>query len=157
MKIYLAGSLHTDELKTNIKTVVDFLRSKENEVYSPMELKIPNAWDLPNHEWAKKVYDNDIEELTNADMIVCIYNGFNFAGGTGTAWELGYARAMGKDVIVLCTDIKSKQSLMIINSGIIVMPYEEYKKAWEMYMDDILGIKNLSKKPYIHPDLQDQS
>lgn len=157
MKIYLASSLHTDELKKRITNVVEYLREKGNEVYSPMELKIPNAWDLPNHEWAKKVYDNDIEELTNADMIVCIYNGFNFAGGTGTAWELGYARAMGKDVIVLCTDIKSKQSLMIVNSGIIVMPYEEYKKAWEMYMDDLLGIKSLPKKPYIHPDLQDQS
>lgn len=157
MKIYLASSLHTDELKKRITTVVEYLREKGHSVYSPMELKIPNAWDLPNQEWAKKVYDKDIKELTNADMIVCIYNGFNFAGGTGTAWELGYARAMGKDVIVLCTDIKSKQSLMIVNSGIIVMPYEEYKKAWEMYMDDLLRIKSLPKKPYIHPDLQDQS
>lgn len=157
MKIYLASSLHTDELKKRITNVVEYLREKGHSVYSPMELKIPNAWDLPNQEWAKKVYDNDIEELTNADMIVCIYNGFNFAGGTGTAWELGFAKAMNKDVIVLCTDIKSKQSLMIVNSGIIVMPYEEYKKAWEMYMDDLLGIKNLPKKPYIHPDLQDQS
>jgi len=157
LKIYLASSLHTDELKKRITTVVEYLREKGHSVYSPMELKIPNAWDLPNQEWAKKVYDKDIKELTNADMIVCIYNGFNFAGGTGTAWELGYARAMGKDVIVLCTDIKSKQSLMIVNSGIIVMPYEEYKKAWEMYMDDLLRIKSLPKKPYIHPDLQDQS
>ena len=121
-----------------------------------MELKIPNAWDLPNQEWAKKVYDNDIKELTNADMIICIYNGFNFAGGTGTAWELGFAKAMNKDVIVLCTDIKSKQSLMIVNSGIIVMPYEEYKKAWEMYEKYNEDSKSISV-PYIHPDLQDQS
>ena len=84
MKIYLASSLHTDELKKRITTVVEYLRKKGHSVYSPMELKIPNAWDLPNQEWAKKVYDNDIKELTNADMIVCIYNGFNFAGGTGT-------------------------------------------------------------------------
>ena len=156
MKIYLASSLHTDELKKRITTVVEYLRKKGHSVYSPMELKIPNAWDLPNQEWAKKVYDNDIKELTNADMIVCIYNGFNFAGGTGTAWELGFAKAMNKDVIVLCTDIKSKQSLMIVNSGIIVMPYEEYEKAWEMYeeyKEDSLSISI----PCIHPDLQDQS
>lgn len=89
-------------------------------------------------------------------MIVCIYNGFNFAGGTGTAWELGFAKAMNKDVIVLCTDIKSKQSLMIINSGIIVMPYEEYEKAWDMYEDYTKNSKSISI-PYIHPDLQDQS
>lgn len=156
VKIYLASSLHTDELKRRITAVVEYLRKKGHSVYSPMELKIPNAWDLPNQEWAKKVYDNDIKELTNADMIICIYNGFNFAGGTGTAWELGFAKAMNKDVIVLCTDIKSKQSLMIVNSGIIVMPYEEYKKAWEMYEKYNEDSKSISV-PYIHPDLQDQS
>ena len=151
-KIYLAGSLHTDELKSRIKTVVNFLRERGNEVYSPMELKIPNAWDISNQEWARKVYENDIKELTKADMVVCIYNGFNFAGGTGTAWELGFARAQGKDVIVLCTDIKAKQSLMIINSGRVVMPFEEYEEAWKIY-------QNLEYPTdiYIHPDLQDQS
>lgn len=152
MDIYLAGSLHTDELKARIKTVVNFLRSKGNTVYSPMELKIPNAWDISNQEWAKKVYDNDVNQLLKADTVVCIYNGFNFAGGTGTAWELGFAVAMGKDIIVLCTDIKAKQSLMIINSGKVVMPFDKYKEAWEKYQS-----MSYSDNPYIHPDLQDQS
>lgn len=151
-KVYLASSLHTDELKSKITEVVDYLRGEGNHVYSPMELKIPNAWDISNREWAKKVYDNDVKELTNADIVVCIYNGFNFAGGTGTAWELGFARAQGKDVIVLCTDIKAKQSLMIINSGRVVMPYEQYKEAWKIYNGLIYP-----NDYYIHPDLQDQS
>ena len=151
MNIYIASSLHTDELKARIKAVVNFLRAQGNNVYSPMELKIPNAWDISNREWAKKVYDNDIAELSKADLVVCIYNGFNFAGGTGTAWELGFARAQGKDVIVLCTDIKAKQSLMIVNSGCVVMPFEEYEKAWDIYQ------KLENQDIYIHPDLQDQS
>lgn len=151
-KVYLASSLHTDELKSKITKVVNYLREEGNHVYSPMELKIPNAWDISNREWAKKVYDNDVKELTNADIVVCIYNGFNFAGGTGTAWELGFARAQGKDVIVLCTDIKAKQSLMIVNSGRVVMPYEQYKEAWKIYNGLIYP-----NDCYIHPDLQDQS
>lgn len=151
-KVYLASSLHTDELKSKIMKVVDYLREEGNHVYSPMELKIPNAWDISNRKWAKKVYDNDVKELTNADIVVCIYNGFNFAGGTGTAWELGFARAQGKDVIVLCTDIKAKQSLMIINSGRVVMPYEQYKEAWRIYNGLIYP-----SDCYVHPDLQDQS
>lgn len=81
-----------------------------------------------------------------------VQNGFNFAGGTGTAWELGFARAQGKDVIVLCTDIKAKQSLMIINSGRVVMPYEQYKEAWKIY-NGLIYLNDC----YIHPDLQDQS
>jgi hypothetical protein len=58
---------------------------------------------------------------------------------------------MNKDVIVLCTDITSKQSLMIINSGVVVMPFEEYEKAWKMYTNKSVDF------PYIHPSLQDQS
>lgn len=156
MKIYLAGSLHSDELKKRIDTVVNFLREKGEKVYSPKDMKIENAWDLPNQVWAKKVYDEDVKALSECDTVICIYNGFNFAGGTGTAWELGYAKATGKDIIVLCTDIKSKQSLMIINSGMIVMPYEKYKEAWQMYEGYRLGTDQLTI-PYIHPDLQDQS
>lgn len=160
MKIYLASSLHTDELKRKIDKVVDFLRKKGETVYSPKDMKIENAWDLSNQDWAKQVYDNDIKALSKCDMVVCIYNGFNFAGGTGTAWELGYAKATGKDIIVLCTDIKAKQSLMIINSGMIVMPYEKYEEAWWMYEGYKLGtngVEHLPPFPYIHPDLQDQS
>ena len=155
MRIYIASPLHTPECKEEITRVVDYLRSIGNEVYSPMELKIPNAWDISNQEWAKKVYDNDIAELNKAEVIVCIYRGFKFAGGTGTAWELGYAKASNKDIVVLCTDIKSKQSLMIINSAVIAMPYNQYKEAWEMYQS--IGKNQTFTIPYIHPDLQDQS
>ena len=152
MNVYVASPLHTPECKAEITEVVNYLRKQpEVNVYSPMELKIPNAWDLPNQEWALKVYQNDIEQLNKADVVVCIYRGFKFAGGTGTAFELGYATAQHKPIIVLCTDITSKQSLMIINSGQIVMPYKDYKKAWDMFY------YHSSLKPYFHPDLQDQS
>ena len=43
-KVYLASSLHTDELKSKITKVVNYLREEGNHVYSPMELKIPNAF-----------------------------------------------------------------------------------------------------------------
>lgn len=154
MNIYIASPLHTPECKKEIQVVVDYLRNRGENVYAPMELKIPNAWDLPNQVWAKKVYDNDIEQLNKADLIICIYRGFKFAGGTGTAWELGYAVASGKDVIVLCTDIESKQSLMIINSALVVEPYEDYEKAFEEYLEFKEG--NILT-PYINPRLQDQS
>ena len=45
---------------------------------------------------------------------------------------------------------------MIINSGMIVMPYEKYKGAWQMYEGYRLGTGQLVV-PYIHSDLQGQS
>ena len=45
---------------------------------------------------------------------------------------------------------------MIINSAIVVMPYEEYKEAWSRYLLTQLPNPDF-EIPYIHPDLQDQS
>lgn len=152
MNIYIASPLHTPECKKEISEVVDYLRSLGESVYAPMELKIPDAWDLPNQVWARKVFDMDIEKLNWADVVICIYRGFKFAGGTGTAFEVGYATAQKKPIMVLCTDIKAKQSLMIINSARVVMPFEKFKEAWEMFT-----LPPVQMNPYIHPDLQDQS
>lgn len=150
MNIYLASSLHTDELKSKINTVVEFLRSKGQNVFSPLEMKIPDAWNLSNAEWAKQVYDNDVKALNNSDIVVCIYNGFSFNGGTGTAWEVGYAKALNKDVIVLCTNPDDAQSLMIINSGTIVVPYCMYKEAWVLYSETYV------KERFVHSKIKDQ-
>ena len=47
MNVYIASPLHTPECKKEITTVVEYLRSQQNvNVYSPMELKIPNAWEI---------------------------------------------------------------------------------------------------------------
>ena len=45
---------------------------------------------------------------------------------------------------------------MIINSGMIVILYEKYKGAWQMYEGHGLGTDQ-PVVPYIHPDLQGQS
>ena len=56
-------------------------------IYSPKDIKIENAWGLPNQVWAKKIYDEDVKVLSECDTVICIYNGFNFTGGTGATWE----------------------------------------------------------------------
>ena len=155
MKVYLASPLFTDKQKYRINNIVQFLRKeKKQEVFSPMELTIPDAWEISNKEWARKVYLHDVKELYNANVVVAIYDGMD--SDTGTAWEIGYAAALGKDIIVLCPNIEDKQSLMIVNGATITMPLDEYQYAWDLYMDYHNGNSNWIE-PYFPKELTDQS
>lgn len=127
-KIYIAAPLFTDVQKRRINEVVTWLRSLGNEVYSPMEYTVENAWGISNPEWAQKVYMHDLEDLEKADTVVCLYDGMD--SDTGTAWELGYAHAKGKIVVTICNEIKSKQSLMVINGSNLVCGMDTWKDAW---------------------------
>lgn len=112
MKIYLASPLFTEYERENVRTWAKRLRSEGNEVYVPMEHQIENAWDMPNDEWAYKVFQEDIKAIDESEMLVILYYGLY--SDSGTAWEQGYAYAKGKQVQVInmgCVEA----SLMIVN------------------------------------------
>lgn len=97
MKIYLAGSCGTDR-RTQMQKIANALRKLNYEVYCPFELKIENAWDMPQEEWAQKVFDADVTAIDACDLVVMISPGR--VSTAGTNWEQGYAYAKGKKVFV---------------------------------------------------------
>ena len=97
MKIYLAGSCGSED-RTLMKRIAQFLRKREVEVYCPFELQIPNAWDLTQEEWARKVFEADIKAIKDCDYMVSISKGRESTAGTN--WEQGYAFALGKSICV---------------------------------------------------------
>ncbi len=115
MKIYLASPLFDEIQKDKIKRVVKRLRREGHEVYSPMEHQIPDAWELENHVWSKKVFDEDLRALNEAEAVYAIYYGMD--SDSGTAWEIGYACAMKKQVNIFVPNEKNLLSLMIINGA----------------------------------------
>lgn len=114
MKIYLASPLFTDYERQKVKEWAARLRGCGREVYVPMEHSIENAWELPNYEWAKKVFDEDIKAIQEADEIYCIYYGLY--SDSGTAWECGYAYALGK-AVRLIDESNEEVSLMVVNGA----------------------------------------
>lgn len=96
-KIYLAGSCGSDD-RTFMKRIGRFLRGRGFEVYCPFELQIPNAWDMPQEDWALHVFEADIKEIKNCDFMVSISTGRESTAGTN--WEQGYAFALKKPVFV---------------------------------------------------------
>lgn len=115
MKIYLASPLFTELERKNIKELAEKLRQQGNEVYVPMEHIIKNGWDYPNHEWAKMVFDEDVKAIRECDAVYCLYYGLY--SDSGTAWECGFAYALGK-AVYLVDESNSEVSLMMVNGAI---------------------------------------
>ena len=97
MKIYLAGPCDTTN-RTIMMNIATALRSYHYEVYCPWELKIDNAWDMPQEDWAQKVFVADVKAIDQCQLMVLISFGRNSTAGTN--WEQGYAYAQGKEIIV---------------------------------------------------------
>lgn len=97
-KIYLAGSCSSEQ-RTLMQKVASKLRAEQFEVYCPFELKIPNAWDMCQEDWAYQVFLKDVEAIDKCDIFLMITPGRNSTAGTN--WEQGYAYAKNKYIIVI--------------------------------------------------------
>ena len=112
--VYLAAPLWTAKQKERIASLAEVLRREGYSVFVPMEHEIEDAWDMPQHEWSKKVFDTDIEAIRNSAAVVAIYNGLY--SDSGTAFEIGYAYALGKDIYIMPYLETKEVSLMIKNA-----------------------------------------
>ena len=112
MKIYLASPFDTEEKRENALKAKRLLKDKQFDVYLPLEHAIPNAWDYPNAEWGAMVFAQDIAAIEGADIVVALSYGRESTAGTN--FEIGYAFAKGKKVILVeMTD--NIMSLMVAN------------------------------------------
>ncbi len=99
MKIYLAGPCDSENRSLMVSAAKLFRQRKFFNVYCPWELKIENAWDISQEEWAQKVFDNDIKAIDDCDIVIMISLGRESTAGTN--WEGGYAFAKKKKLIVI--------------------------------------------------------
>lgn len=98
MKVYLCGPCDTEH-RTTMMEVANTLRKNDFTVYCPWELKIKNAWDMPQEEWATIVFNNDITAIDNCDVFLMI--SYGRISSAGSNFELGYAYAIGKLTCVI--------------------------------------------------------
>jgi nucleoside 2-deoxyribosyltransferase len=98
MKVYIASSFRRPERKANVLAAKKILEEKGLSCYVPMENKIKDAWSLPNVVWARRVFEMDIEALKKCDAVVFVFYG-DEKGEAGSAFECGYASALGIPVV----------------------------------------------------------
>ena len=119
MRIYFAGPLFTPEDKKINEYFAALLRAdKDKQVYLPQEYKVKDAEKLPNEDWAQKVYKHDMKMLEHCDMLIAIVRGGK-ASDDGTAFEIGYAAALGKRIWIYA-DEREPISLMFLNENICI-------------------------------------
>lgn len=112
-RAYIASPFFEDAHRAAAVKAAEILRSRGIDTYLPLEHKVPNAWDLPNHEWGAAVYRADVKAIRNSDTVVVL--SYGRLGSAGTAWEAGYAFGIGKRVIVVEMPGTPLMSLMVAN------------------------------------------
>ena len=112
-RAYIASPFFEDAHRAAAVKAAEILRSRGIDTYLPLEHKVPNAWDLPNHEWGAAVYRADVKAIRNSDTVVVL--SYGRLGSAGTAWEAGYAFGIGKRVIVVEMPGTTLMSLMVAN------------------------------------------
>lgn len=117
MKIYVASPLFTPKEKKLINEISEILQAAGHETYLPMEHGVPDAWSYSNEVWGKKMFELDRDAINFCDALVCVYNGMD--SDTGTSWEVGYAYAKNKPVVIFHNYDTDKEigSLMICNGA----------------------------------------
>jgi len=106
-KIYIAGF---DVFKPNSKQIgKDYkLTCKEYgfEGLYPLDNEIDESW---SKEVAREfIYTKNIELIHKADIVVANANPFRgMEIDSGTAFEIGYAKALGKQIVIYMEDIRS--------------------------------------------------
>lgn len=114
-KVYVASPLFTERQRATVNSVTRHWLDIHpyDEVYKPQDFKVPDAWNMPNSDWADTVEKEDRIHLDAADVVIGILYGMN--GDDGTAWEIGYASAKGKKIVLFMMNESGTYSLMMKN------------------------------------------
>lgn len=98
-KVYLASPFFNDAELERMYGVLKVLREDRGfDVFAPFELK--SDLEFGSKEWRTETFHADLNGIKNADVMVAIISNGNYSD-SGTAWECGYAYAMGKPVIIV--------------------------------------------------------
>ena len=115
MKIYLARPFFNEEERGVYQAVITTLRKKGYDLFVPAEHEITNAWELSNQAWGEAVFGVDVLAINKCDVVIAL--NWGMYSDSGTAWELGYAFALGKKTINVYVLNNNTYSLMMTNGA----------------------------------------
>ncbi|MCR1949920.1 MULTISPECIES: nucleoside 2-deoxyribosyltransferase [unclassified Clostridium] len=111
-RVYLASPFFNDTEVEYLEKVEKILEEKGLEVFSPMRNPMDKNAEVGSRQWSIETFMNDLKHIKWAEIVVGIYHG-NYSD-SGTAWELGYAYATDKPVILVHV---GKDSNLMVHEG----------------------------------------
>jgi nucleoside 2-deoxyribosyltransferase len=124
-RVYLASPFFNDVEIGYLEKVEEILEKKGLKVFSPMRKAKDEHVEIGSRQWSIETFMDDIKHIKWAEIIVGIYHG-NYSD-SGTAWELGYAYATDKPVILV--HVGENSNLMVhegSHANITLAELEDY-------------------------------
>ena len=121
-RVYLASPFFNEKEIEIVNQVEDILKEKGLTVFSPMRNQMEHL-ESGSRQWSIETFMNDLKFIKWSECVVGIYHG-NYSD-SGTAWELGYAFATDKPVILI--QVGENSNLMIHEGAHISLTLEQLK------------------------------
>ncbi|MBR6011706.1 MAG: nucleoside 2-deoxyribosyltransferase [Methanomicrobium sp.] len=120
-KIYLAAPLFSEAEREFNAKIAGILREKKYAVHLPQEVGDDSS--TRDEAETGRIFEYNLKALDECDIVVAVVDGAD--ADSGTAWEIGYAYAVKKRVILLRTDFRrvgrsEAVNLMLEESGEVV-------------------------------------
>lgn len=138
-KIYLASPFFNDAELERVEKVKEILDAKGLDVFSPKEQQHKHL-EFGSLEWRKATFENDVKHIDWCDIVVAIICQGNY-DDSGTAWELGYAYATGKPVVLVNLTGEAINLMIADSLHALITSYEELKEY---------DFNKLDKIPYLN-------
>jgi nucleoside 2-deoxyribosyltransferase len=131
VKVYIASPFFSEEQIARVMRVekaLDFNPTVEG-YFSPRLNQLDH---LPfgSVEWRREVFANDVKHIDWADVVVAVHDFVDDHVDSGTAWEIGYAYATGKPII-LVHEKDTKVNLMLSDSLHAYLKRAEYVEGYD--------------------------
>ncbi|MCZ0860191.1 nucleoside 2-deoxyribosyltransferase [Methanocorpusculum sp. MG] len=110
-RIYLAAPLFSEAQKIYNAGLADLLASQYYAVHLPQKFEDTAESRSKNRE--ELIYRWNLAALKNSDIVVAVIDGSDV--DSGTAWEMGYATALGKRIIAIRTDFRRYSENELVN------------------------------------------
>lgn len=122
-KVYLASPFFDDKEIARMETVKAILRAKGLDVFVPNEHQNPE-FEFGSRAWRAATFKSDVAGIDNADIVVAVICKGNY-DDSGTAWEIGYAYATNKPVIVINVTGETINLMIADSLHALITGYEE--------------------------------
>ena len=110
MKVFLAAPLFSEAERMFNSKIAKRLRENGFEVWLAQEAPFIQEG---THKEKKPIYEGDILALKASDAVVAVLDGMEV--DAGVAYEMGYAKALGKPIVGLKTDYRTFSEMEEIN------------------------------------------
>ena len=110
MKVFLAAPLFSEAERLFNSKIAKRLRENGFEVWLAQEAPFIQQG---THEEKKTIYEVDISALKTCNAVLAVLDGLEV--DAGVAYEMGYAKALGKPIVGLKTDYRTFSGMEEVN------------------------------------------